>query len=271
MEDAPRWPMRTMGPYRIGPLLGSGATAAVYQAWDAAGQPRALKLLHAEHRGDLQLLARFYNERLVAAQVQHPGLCRVLDAGEHQGSPFLVLERLGPPLAARRLAPAAAAAALGPVAAALAALHRAGVVHRDLSPRNLLYQEDTPAPRLKVCDLGLAKVTPGLTRVPVSTALTAVLGSADYRAPESWLSSKDVDPAADVYALGVLLYEQLAGALPFHAARESQLMELVLYQPPPPLPGADAALAALVQRMLAKRRGQRPTMEEVAAFLQEGR
>lgn len=262
-----------IGPYQIGAVLGRGATATVYAAVDPrapdAGS-RALKLLHEEHRGHLELVVRFFNERALADRVQHPGLARVFDAGYHQERPYLLMERLDRCLAERQLTRAEVCQAVGQVAEAMAALHRAGVVHRDLSPRNILL---APAPagqvgRAKVTDLGLAKVLGGAP-LPVSTALTEVLGAMEYRAPEAWLSAKDVDERADVYSLGVVLFERLAGALPFSAERESALMELHLYQPPPPLlvgAGVDAALARLVDRMLAKQRKRRPTMDEIAAF-----
>ena len=139
-------------------------------------------------------MLRFFNERDIAARVSHPGVVQVFDAGYHDERPYLVLERLDGCLAARATSLAQLVPLMAQVAEALAALHAAGVVHRDITPRNLLFapplapegrgrpdagapaQRDESALRLKVADLGLAKTAPGAA-LPLSTALTAVLGA----------------------------------------------------------------------------------------------
>jgi serine/threonine-protein kinase len=227
-----------------------------------------MKVLHAEHAGNLELVLRFLNEAQAADRVRHPAVVRVYGSGLVDGRPYLILERLESTLAQRAAALSwtQKVSVLSQVAEASAALHRVGVVHRDLKPANIMF---TPGTGLaaKVVDLGLAKLSADDTILPVSTATTAVLGTAEYRAPELWMSGKDADGRADVYALGVVLYELWAGRLPFCSARESILMDLHLFEPPPPLPDLPPGIGVLLARMLAKHRAQRPDMAEVAEVL----
>lgn len=249
--------------------IGCGASSAVYALDEAAddGTPLALKLLHAEHAGSLELVLRFLNEERAAARVRHPGVVRIHGAGQLAARPYLVLERLADTLAQRaaRLTRGERLAVAAQVASGAAALHRANVVHRDLKPANILFALG-PEPRACIIDLGLAKVSRDLSPLPVSTAATEVIGTAEYRAPELWISAKDVDGRADVYSLGVIVYELLVGALPFQGDRESVLMDLHLFAPPPRLDAA-GELAPLLRTMLAKARAGRPDMDEVAAAL----
>jgi serine/threonine-protein kinase len=258
--------------FGVGRLLGSGGACAVYEVTQQGNPPGApalaLKLLHAEHAGNLELVLRFFNEEHAAARVRHPGVVRVFSGGLIAGQAYLILERLDGTLAQRApgLSRKQRVAVVAQVAAAAAALHRAGVVHRDLKPGNIMF---APGAELaaKIIDLGLAKLTGRAEFLPVSTATTEVLGTAEYRAPELWISAKDADGRADVYALGVMLYELLAGSVPFRAERESVLMDLHLYAPPPPLSNLAPRLGALLMRMLAKARSQRPDMDAVAEAL----
>lgn len=256
----------------VGPWLGSGAMSAVYAVSrqdDPPGAPeRALKVLHAEHAGNLELVLRFFNEERAAARVHHPAVVRVYGSGLIGGRPYLILERLEQTLAQRApaLSEAQRLAVVAQVAAGAAALHRVGVVHRDLKPVNVMF---SPGPGLwaKLVDLGLAKLSADSAALPVSTAATEVLGTAEYRAPELWVSAKNADDRADVYALGVMMYELLAGRLPFQAPRESVLMDQHLFEPPPALSQLPLALATLLGRMLAKERAQRPSMAQVVETL----
>lgn len=268
----------------IGRLLGSGAMSAVYSVRrqddpdapfdpDAPNAPYevpelALKVLHAEHIGNLELVLRFLNEERAAARTHHPAVIRVHGSGMIAAQPYLLLERLADTLAQRvpALSRVERVAVAAQVASGAAALHRVGVVHRDLKPLNVMF---APGPELtaKIVDLGLAKLSTDPQTLPVSTAATEVLGTAEYRAPELWISSKSADERTDVYALGIMLYELLSGRLPFHSPRESLLMDMHLFAPPPSLPQLPARIAALLPRMLAKERAQRPAMTQVAEAL----
>ncbi len=256
----------------IGHMLGCGASCAVYavtrEADPPSAPPLALKLLFAEHADNLELVLRFFNEEHAAARVQHPAVIRVFASGLVAGQPYLILERLEDTLAQRApvLSRGQRVAVLAQVAAGVAALHRVGVVHRDLKPGNIMFAPGAGL-EAKIIDLGLAKISGEAGLLLVSTAATEVLGTAEYRAPELWMSAKDVDGRADVYALGILLYEMLAGRLPFRAARESVLMDLHLFAPLPALSDAPPGLDTLVAQMLAKERSQRPDMATAAAVL----
>ena len=292
-------PGSTIGPYRIRRHVGSGATSAVYAATDLAGQPVAVKILHEALTSHLDLALRFFHERRLAALCDHPGVIRIHDAGWlAQGRPYLAMELLGDPLGQHLRGPLplpTAVAIAAQIAEAAAALHQVSVVHRDLCPANVMFATETarsasplqqpiqqsiqqpiqsPArpwvnPRIKIVDLGLAKLGGAGGEAPVSTLRTDVLGTMEYRAPEAWVSAKQVDERADVYSLGVLLYQMLAGRRPFEAERESVLMDLHLFAEPPPLCGVPPALWSLIRSMLAKSRTGRPTMSAAAAALRE--
>jgi serine/threonine protein kinase len=278
-----------LGSYRVLRHLGTGATSEVYAAEDPAGQRVAIKLLHEELLTHPSAVLRFFNEERMARLVDHPGIAKVFATGwlpvsgaapvagamaAATGRPYLVLEYLEGHLAARlRHGPLVMPAALSiaaQLAAALAALHAAGVVHRDLKPANVMF---TPGitDRVKLLDFGLAKMllpsSVSLGPWPVSTGEEDVLGTAEYRAPEQWIQAREVDGRADVYSLGVVLFELLTGCRPFKAERENLLMDMHLFRPPPVPERAPPAVAALIVHMLTKERHERPAMEEVAVVL----
>ena len=254
--------------FTLGPLLGSGAMSAVYAIERllpfAAEEALAIKLLHPMHQENVELVLRFFNEQKAAQRVQHPAVIRVLDAGLMSGRPYLLLERCAETLHQRAptLSQTERITVIAQVASGTLALHRCGVVHRDLKPANVMFSvNDRLAP--KIIDLGLSKlITPG-TSLPVSTAQSELLGTPEYRAPELWISAKDADASSDVYSLGVMLYELMAGTLPFVADRESRLMDLHLFEPPPALLSTPPVIATFISRMLAKKRSLRPSMAEV--------
>lgn len=265
-----------LGPHRIRREIGAGGSAGVYEAEDAAGRTVAIKLLHAELASDAELVLRLLNEKRIADAVPHPGVLRVFESGLLPDNvPYLVMEYMPSSLAGRmrrtRLSPAEILGIAAQIARALAAAHDRGVVHRDLKPSNVLL-DDGPAPLAKVSDFGLAKIiaaraTAGdLLRV-ISTTREALFGTREYRAPEQWVESKDVDGAADVYALGALLHELWTGRTLFCASTEKDWMYHHLFIPPPALPGAPSALASLCARMLAKARRDRPAMNACATAL----
>jgi len=199
-----------IGPYSIEGVLGEGGTATVFAARDARGRPVALKLLH-EGLGGTQLERRFHAERDVLAALEHPGIVRVLDAGEHEGLPFLVTEWVdGVPIdryvAERHAERDLCLALVLQVAAAVGHAHARLVVHRDLKPGNVLV--DT-AGRPKVLDFGVAKLleTPrGMTHPGSRAPYTP-----PYASPEQ-VRGELVTTASDVFSLGVLLRELLTGS-----------------------------------------------------------
>jgi WD40 repeat protein len=213
--------------YEVLGVLGRGGMGVVYRARQLGlGRIVALKrILHAEYAGP-EARRRFQAEAESIARLQHPHIVQIHEVGEAGGLAFFSLEYCGGGSLEERLdgtpweAPRAARL-IETLAGAVAAAHAAGIIHRDLKPGNVLLSEDgTP----KVADFGLAK----RLDVPGQTQTGAVVGTPSYMAPEQAVGSKEVGPAADVYALGALLYELLTGRPPFKAATTLETLRLVL-------------------------------------------
>jgi tRNA A-37 threonylcarbamoyl transferase component Bud32 len=221
--------------YELLEELGRGGMGVVYKARQTALKRLvALKMiLHADHAGPEER-RRFRAEAEAVARLQHPNIVTVHETGEHGGAPFFSLEYCPGGSLSKRLAgapqpPRAAAKLVETLARAVHAAHQAGVVHRDLKPANVLLAADG-AP--KVADFGLAK---SLDRDAGQTRSGAVLGTPSYMAPEQAAGrARDVGPAADVYALGAILYEMLTGRPPFRGASAAETLEMVRRQPPVP-------------------------------------
>ncbi len=258
------------GRYRIDEVVGGGGMGAVYRAENVTTRGRvAIKVLHPEMLGNAEAVARFEREAVALGRVVHPNIAAARDVGRlDDGSCFLVLDYLeGEDLRAlvnRGALPQERALRIArQIALGLDAVHAIGIVHRDLKPENvMLVRDDATADVVKVLDFGIAKVPaaheagrhPG--RAPLTQAGVAY-GTPEYMAPEQALGG-NVDARADLYALGVILYEMLAGRRPFDAADRGELTRLVTTTAPPPLaamvPGGDVApaLEALVLRLLHK-------------------
>ncbi|CAM5451125.1 Serine/threonine-protein kinase PknD [Streptomyces abikoensis] len=254
--------------YRLEELLGRGGMGEVWQAQDEVlGRQVAVKLLLGDG-GDESAASRFRLEAQTAARLNHPQVVAVYDFGSWEGRFYLVMELVrGPslaqelsargPLAPRRVARIAAQSAAG-----LAAAHRQGVVHRDIKPGNLMLDADDT---LKIGDFGIARFVD-----ETSAALTRVgqiVGTSTYLAPERALG-KVAGPASDVYALGCVLYQLLAGQPPFWADSPTALLYLHVDTPPVPPRQHRAdlppAFEAYLLRMLAKKPEDRPTAQEAA-------
>ncbi|TKD05304.1 serine/threonine-protein kinase [Polyangium fumosum] len=269
-----------------------GATSEVFEGCCTSdGHAVAIKVLREEWREHTEMVARFLNEARALEHVRHANIVTIFDSGTlPEGLPFMILEWLPVDLH-HALANAGGALSLRvavrvavQIGNALAVLHDRGLVHRDLKPANvLLDRADLGAARIKLADLGLAKVlidkyslTYGeagqIAALPVSTGGSAVLGTCEYMAPEQWVESKRVDPKADIYSLGVLFFQMLAGRLPFVADGQKDWMCYHVLAPPPlhVLEGAmPARVVDLVARMLSKKPSPRPTMREVLDLLAE--
>jgi serine/threonine-protein kinase len=215
------------GRYRIVQLLGSGGLGDVFLGepvqGGAAGRSRvAIKVLRAEHQGDPDLVARFLREAEAAARVPHPNVLAVLEGPVEQGgvlgfvTELLVGLDLADTLAhARSLGAARAAGIAYGAAAGLAAAHAAGVVHRDVKPENIfLVHAADGREAVKLLDFGLASMPGDDAPVSVSGASGRVVGTPEYMAPEQ-AQGAPASAATDVYSLGVVLYEMLAGRVPF--------------------------------------------------------
>jgi serine/threonine-protein kinase len=248
------------GRYQVRGLIGKGATARVFLALDqSTGAPVALKLLDAKHVQDKRTVARFILEAKAAAQVVHHSIVEMLDVGVNDGgAPYLVMEfLLGESLGEwlRRdkvMKPEVGLPFLRQVVEALTAVHRAGIVHRDVKPDNIFLVGEKKAPHsAKIVDFGFAK----LDQQGALTQAGVAVGTVEYMSPEQAVSDP-VDARTDVYGVGVLMYRMFSGRLPFVAAEPPDVLARHLAEPPPPM-GLTGPLAAgvesIVQRALRKR------------------
>ena len=242
------------GRYRVERALGHGAMATVDLARDVElDRPVALKRLAENRARDDELRKRFVREARLAARLADPHIVRVYDVGEDGGRPFIAMEyvdgeTLAELVARRGALPADEAVELGvQLCHGLAAVHRAGLVHRDVKPQNLLLRKDG---ELKVSDFGIAFGADG-TRLTVAGT---VLGTAAYLAPEQ-ARGEDVTAAADVYATGAVLYELLTGRPPRTPTTLADLVDATEIAPPS---GVPPAVARIVMRCLAAEPRDRP-------------
>ena len=273
MPDPPQ-PGRVLdGRYRLVSPVARGGMATVWDAEDTLLARRvAVKILHPELAFDEALRARFRNEAVAAARLADPGIVATYDTGDDQGVGYIVMEFVDGPTLRRvldvqgRLAVVDSVRIGREVASALAAAHREGIVHRDVKPANVLVPPEGP---VKVTDFGIAKAGAGAELTRTGT----VVGTARYLAPEQ-LRGEPVDPRTDLYALGLVLYEMLAGELPFHGDTEMAVALARLSNPPAPIrqlrPDVPAGLARLVMACLALEPADRPpTARAVAEFLSD--
>lgn len=254
-------PGERMGAYTILNLLGAGGAGEVWRARDERlGRDVAIKILLPHVASDADHLRRFSDEARMAGALNHANILTVYDVGEHQGIPYVVSECLDGQNLRQRLnaepIPAQEALAIAlPIARGLATAHARSIVHRDLKPENTFLRSDGG---VKILDFGLAKLQLSLEGVPAGThrSVTGVIaGTAGYMAPEQ-VKGENVDARADLFALGVTLYEMLAGQHPFRRASAFETLHAVLTINPPDLLSLDRrvppALGRIAMRLLEK-------------------
>ncbi|WP_436535449.1 serine/threonine-protein kinase [Actinoplanes sp. HUAS TT8] len=258
------------GRYRLGEMLGRGGMSVVWRADDEVlGREVAVKVLSAALADDPGLRQRIRAEARAAAGLRHPGIVEVFDYSEFTEAgrtlSYVVMElvegrSMDDMLTAGRLPWRLAVLIGAQVAAALAAAHRAGIVHRDVKPGNVM----VTATGVKLVDFGISATVGELDGQD-----GIVLGTPAYLAPER-VTGQPVRPATDVYALGLLLYRALAGQMPWNATTVTQMVKAHVYTSPAPLPavpGLPAEARRLLERSLAKKPGDRPSSGEIAETL----
>lgn len=262
--------------YRVESVIGMGGAGVVVRArHDKLGRPVAIKFLRPELLGQPQLVHRFEREARAAARLESEHVVDVLDVGRlPSGEPYIVMELLeGSDLAAYlasrgRLELAEALELFREICEGIAEAHAAGVVHRDLKPQNVFLVHRRDGRRVvKVLDFGVSKVA-GDVHLAL-TGASELIGTPTYMAPEQLLASRDAGVAADVWALGILLYEMLVGQVPFQAGSLPELYVRILRAVPTPLaqlrPDVPPAVAAIVDQCLAKDLSQRIASVEALA------
>lgn len=251
---------RTVRGYRVVSRLGAGGMGEVYLAHDEKlDRPVALKLLLNDLRADQGHWQRFHQEARAASSLNHPHILVVHDVDELDGRPLMITEYVeGQTLRARlqrgRLAPSETLEIATQIASALAAAHARGLVHRDVKPENVMVRPDG---YVKVLDFGLAKLLSHESPSDLTTTPGLLMGTPRYMSPEQ-VRGLAVDARSDVWSLGVVLYEMVAGHPPFDGRTVSAVLADVLEREPPPLGTASPPpVTACILRALAKAPSQR--------------
>ena len=261
-----------LGRYQVVSHLGSGGMGEVYLAEDLQLKRQvALKLLPAALTQNQERLLRFEQEALAASSLNHPNIITIHEIGKAEGLNFIVTEfikgqTLRELMASARMKLTVALDVATQVASALAAAHASGIVHRDLKPENVMLRPDG---LIKVLDFGLAKLTESPTSgvdqeattvARVDTEVGMVMGTAQYMSPEQARGLK-VDARTDIFSLGVVLYEMLAGRAPFTGATTADIISVLLHKEPPALstlaPDVPADLQHIISKAMRKDRDER--------------
>ncbi len=271
-------PGTILGAYRVEGTIGAGSMGEVFKGIDTGlNRKVAIKILSEKHRDSSELRARFIREGRAVAAISHPNVVQVFATGSHDERPYIAMELLdGTDLGSAvdkrgPLDSLTTAHAILDAAQGLAAAAKAGLIHRDVKPSNLVRLSDG---RVKVTDFGLAKpVDPGSE--PALTAMGVVVGTPDYIAPEQ-ARGEAIDERVDIYALGGTMYFVLTGMPPFRTGKpaEDKYLKVVarhLRNPPPDAavtnPNVDRELAELTKAMMAKKPADRPAYDELVRRL----
>jgi len=259
------------GRFQVQALLGEGGMGQVFSAFDRVlEEPVALKFIHPRLAGDQNMMERFKAEVKLARSITHPNVCRIHELMQMEGRTFISMELVeGQPLeeVIRQEAPFSedrVKEILHQVADALSAAHRRGVVHQDLKPANILIERKSG--RAVITDFGIARLAG-----QASNGDGMVVGTPQYMSPEQ-AQGLAAGPASDIYALGAIVFEMLAGRPPFEGVNGREVMEHHISQPPPDLeklrPGISPVMAQAVGRCLEKDPRRRfQSAAELAAFL----
>lgn len=245
--------------YRLVKRIATGGMGEVWQAQDEVILRQvAIKILKQQYMGDPDFVERFRTEAKHAAMINHDGIANVYDYGEDDGSAYLVMELVpGESLSSilereKTLPEQQVISIIAQTALALDAAHREGLVHRDVKPGNLLISPDG---QVKITDFGIARVANQVSL----TQTGQVMGTVQYLAPEQ-ATGKPASAAGDIYSLGIVAYEALAGKRPFKGETQMAIAMAQINETPPPLPDTiDPKLVKLVMDCMAKKPDQRPS------------
>ena len=282
----PEWTGKTIGKVRIEREIARGGMAEVYLGTHLTlDRPVAVKVMHNYIESDPELQSRFGREAKVVAGLRHPNIVQIFDYDTAEGHPYIVMEYLvGPTLAVylrelhkrgQRLEPIQIARLLITIATALDYAHEQGVIHRDIKPGNIILhnksrnvsieQHLTARTEPVITDFGLVRIAQSTTQ----TASGTVSGTPAYMSPEQAQGLK-VDHRSDIYSLGVILYEMVAGRIPFEGDTSWTLIFKHINEPPPPVEGIQPVVQAVLDRALAKRPENRyQSARELAADYME--
>jgi serine/threonine protein kinase len=266
------WSGRTLGDkYRVGRAIGHGGMGVVYEAESLAGDERfAVKILDREWSKDAAVVGRFAREGRAASAAANEHIVRVLDGGTQDGCPYLVMELLqGEDLGKRlrrdkTLPVAEATRVVADVLCGLAAAHARGIVHRDLKPDNvILVEREGRPPVAKIVDFGMSKIdrAPGATEPLELTRKGIVVGTPLYMSPEQVRASANLDARSDLYSVGAVLFELLAGRPPHVGPTYEQILLAICTEDAPDVrrwaPGVSRELAAFVAKAMAREPAER--------------
>lgn len=272
-----------IGAYRVVRLLGEGGMGAVYEAINDSIERRvAIKVLHPDCAHRPEIVTRFFNEARAVNRIDHSSTVQIHEHGRlPDGTSYIVMEFIkGETLRQRldrsggRLSLPSALQIAWQLAEGVSKAHSVNIAHRDLKPENLMLVSDPLVPggeRVKVLDFGIAKLAADTHHS--KTASNVIMGTPTYMSPEQCRGAGGVDEKTDVYSLGVILYQLLAGRAPFEAEGGGDIMAMHLLEPPPRLaavaPFVPPQLAEFVHLLLTKDKNQRPPMHDAAERLRE--